>query len=102
MTATALARPHRRSLWAFDRLNVFAADVRTGVGPYLAIYLQASRHWDPAQIGLAMSAMGLASIAAQTPVGGLAMPETQADKTMVRKTVPEAGAGQNVAEYDTP
>jgi MFS family permease len=69
---TSEARPHRRSLWALDWLNVFAADVRTGVGPYLAIYLQASRHWDPAQIGLAMSAMGIASIAAQTPVGGLA------------------------------
>lgn len=63
---TAEAKSHRRSLWALDWLNVFAADVRTGVGPYLAIYLQASRHWAPAHIGLVLSAMGLASVAALT------------------------------------
>jgi MFS family permease len=43
----------------------------TGVGPYLAIYLMATRHWDPAHIGLAMSAMGIASVVAQTPAGAL-------------------------------
>src|SRR5215467_8941554 len=63
--------PHYRSLWALDWMNVFVADVKTGVGPYLAIYLQASRHWHPAHIGLAMSAMGIASVAAQTPAGAL-------------------------------
>jgi MFS family permease len=68
---TSEARPHRRSLWALDWLNVFVADGKTGVGPYLAIYLQASRHWNPAHIGLAMAAMGLASVAAQTPAGAL-------------------------------
>jgi MFS family permease len=68
---TLEARPHRRSLWALDWLNVLVADVRTGVGPYLAIYLQASGHWNPAHIGLAMSAMGIASVAAQTPAGAL-------------------------------
>ena len=41
------------------------------MGPYLAIYLRASRHWDPEQIGLAMSAMDLASVLGQTPAGGL-------------------------------
>ena len=68
---TSDARPHSRSLWALDWLNIFGADVRTGVSPYLAIYLQASRHWSPAYIGLAMSAMGLASVVAQTPAGAL-------------------------------
>jgi sugar phosphate permease len=58
-------------LWALDRLNVFVADVKTGVGPFLAIYLQASHHWNPAHIGLAVSAMGIASVAAQTPAGAL-------------------------------
>src|SRR5919198_1981351 len=67
-TMTSETRPHRRSLWALDWLNVFVADVKTGVGPYLAIYLQASHHWNPAHIGLAMAAMGIASVAAQTPV----------------------------------
>jgi MFS family permease len=65
------AKSHRRSLRALDWLNVFMSDVQTGIGPYLAIYLMATRHWDPAHIGLAMSAMGLASVVAQTPAGAL-------------------------------
>ncbi len=61
----------KKSLHALDFLNVFLADVRDGVGPYLAIYLQASRGWSPANIGLAMSAMGIATVVAQTPVGAI-------------------------------
>jgi len=64
-------RGSARSLRALEWLNAIVADVRAGVGPYLAIYLRASRHWDPEQIGLAMSAMDLASVLGQTPAGGL-------------------------------
>ncbi len=60
--------PSSTSLWALDAVNVFLADVRDGLGPYLAIYLT-MRHWDPGRIGIAMSAMGIASVAAQTPAG---------------------------------
>lgn len=63
--------PSARSLRALDWLNVFLADVRDGVGPYLAIYLLATHHWDPASIGIAMSAMGIATVIAQTPAGWL-------------------------------
>ncbi len=56
------------SLRALDALNVFLADVRDGLGPYLAIYLT-MRHWDRGHIGIAMSAMGFASVLAQTPAG---------------------------------
>ena len=47
---TQEATPHHRSLWALAWLNVLVADVKTGVGPYLAVYLQASRHWEPVAI----------------------------------------------------
>lgn len=60
-----------RSLRALEWLNAIVADVRAGVGPYLAIYLRANRHWDPAHIGLAMSAMDLASVLGNTPAGAL-------------------------------
>jgi MFS family permease len=60
-----------RSLRTLDSLNFFLADVRDGVGPYLAIYLLTTRQWDPASIGMAMSAMGMASVLAQTPCGAL-------------------------------
>jgi MFS family permease len=57
-----------RSLRALDALNVTLADVRDGLGPYLAIYL-ATRGWDAGRVGIAMAAMGVASVAAQTPAG---------------------------------
>ena len=45
------------------------ADVLTGLGPFLAVYLTASRHWNPAQVGIVLSAQGLATVAAQVPAG---------------------------------
>ena len=63
-------RPSRQSLRALDALNIVLADVRDGLGPYLAIYM-ATKHWDPSKIGMAMSAMGIASVVAQTPAGAL-------------------------------
>ncbi len=63
--------PSARRVRALDYLNIFLADVRDGVGPYLAIYLLATQHWDPASIGIAMSAMGIATVVAQTPCGAL-------------------------------
>ena len=45
------------------------ADVHTGVGPFLAIYLAASQHWNPSAIGVMLSAGGIAGLIAQTPVG---------------------------------
>ena len=63
--------PSTRTLRALDFLNLFLADVRDGVGPYLAIYLLATHHWDPASIGVAMSAMGFATVVAQIPCGAL-------------------------------
>jgi MFS family permease len=64
-------RPSARSLRALDLLNFFQADVQTGVGPYLAIYLLASLHWTLGRIGIAMGAQGIATVVAQTPVGAL-------------------------------
>ncbi|MDZ8096927.1 MAG: MFS transporter [Nostoc sp. DedQUE05] len=64
-------RPSKKSLRSLDYLNVFLADVRDGVGPYLSIYLKASANWNPAQIGMAMSASAIATVIAQTPAGAL-------------------------------
>ena len=64
-------RPSKKSLRSLDYLNLFLADVRDGVGPYLSVYLKASQHWMPAQIGVAMSASAIATVIAQTPAGAL-------------------------------
>lgn len=56
---------------ALDALNFFLADVRDGLGPYLAIYLLTERRWDEASIGSVMSVAAIAGIVAQTPAGAL-------------------------------
>jgi MFS family permease len=53
-----------------DWLN-FLADVKDGLGPFLAIYLLSSRHWDPGEIGVVMTIAGVATVAARTPFGAL-------------------------------
>jgi hypothetical protein len=59
-----------RTLRAHDWLNFFLADVQTGVGPFLAIYL-AGRQWDEERVGLALTVGGIAGVVAQTPAGAL-------------------------------
>ncbi len=54
-----------------DALNFFLADVRDGLGPYLAIYLLTEQKWNEASIGIVMSVAALAGIVAQTPAGAL-------------------------------
>src|SRR6476646_8417532 len=56
---------------ALDAANFFLADVRDGLGPYLAVYLLTEQHWDEARIGLVMSISTIAGIVAQTPAGAL-------------------------------
>ncbi len=57
--------PADRSL---DLLNFFIADVQTGFGPFIAVYLT-TRTWSPQQIGVALSAGSLMAILAQVPSG---------------------------------
>jgi predicted MFS family arabinose efflux permease len=69
--ASADKRPSsRRTLLGLDWLNFFLADVQTGVGPFLAIYL-AGYKWNEERVGLALTIGGIAGIIAQTPAGGL-------------------------------
>lgn len=47
------------------------ADLETGVGPFLAIYLTSVRHWDPATVGLVVATQSIVSVLAQAPCGAL-------------------------------
>ncbi|CAH9018716.1 MFS transporter [Candidatus Nitrosacidococcus sp. I8] len=55
---------------ALDWLNFFIADVKDGLGPFLAIYL-ASQHWSTSNIGIVMAILGVATVLARIPMGGL-------------------------------
>ncbi|MBP0495360.1 MFS transporter [Pararoseomonas indoligenes] len=67
--------PSRRVARGLDALNFFLADVRDGLGPYLAIYLLAVRGpeqgWNEATIGLVITISAIAGLVAQTPAGAL-------------------------------
>src|SRR5262249_3835543 len=75
-------RAHR----ALDAANFFLADVRDGLGPYLAIYLLTEQKWDEASIGIVMSIATIAGILAQTPAGALV------DATRAKRAVMAAAA----------
>jgi len=60
----------RRTLLGLDWLNFLLADVQTGVGPFLAIYLVGYK-WDEERVGLALTVGGIAGILMQTPAGAL-------------------------------
>jgi MFS family permease len=59
---------HEHSL---DALNFFLADVRQGLGPYLAVYLLTERHWAEDEIGLVMSIAAISGLMVQAPAGAL-------------------------------
>ncbi len=71
-TASPHHAPPRRTL---DALNFFLADVRDGLGPYLAIYLLVvrgpSHGWNEATVGMVLTIAGIVGLLSQTPAGGL-------------------------------
>ncbi|GJE19057.1 MFS transporter [Methylobacterium marchantiae] len=82
--------PSQRTLRGLDALNFFLADVRDGLGPYLAIYLIAVRGpdqgWNEATTGMIMTIAGIAGLIAQTPAGALI------DRTDHKRAIVIAGA----------
>src|ERR1700757_717739 len=60
-----------RSRRGLDWMNFFIADVQTGFGSFVAVYL-AQLNWSPAQIGVALSVGGIAGMLSQIPGGALA------------------------------
>jgi MFS family permease len=61
--------PSQRSLRGLDGLNFLLADVRDGLGPFLAVFLKAEQHWPPGAIGIAMAASSIAAAFWQIPAG---------------------------------
>lgn len=61
----------RRNRLALDGVNFFLADVRDGLGPYLAIWLLVTQEWDAGSIGAVMAVAGIATLVFQAPAGAL-------------------------------
>src|SRR5436189_3680529 len=65
--ADAMVRSSHRSL---DWFSFFLADIQTGFGPFVAIYLTAHA-WTQLDIGLVLTTGGLVALACQVPGGAL-------------------------------
>ena len=62
--------PSPRSLRGLDWFIFFVADVQTGFGPFVSVYLTTQK-WTQTDIGLVLSAAGFISLIAQMPGGAL-------------------------------
>ncbi len=79
----AAPKPGSRGL---DWLNFFVADVQTGFGPFVSVYL-AEQKWTQLQIGVALTIGTAVSLIAQVPAGALV------DGVRSKRLVVAAGVG---------
>ena len=66
----AAPHPSVQSQRGLDWLNFFIADVQTGFGPFIAVYL-ATNGWQQGRIGLILTAGAIVGIGSQLPGGAL-------------------------------
>ncbi|WP_300262974.1 MFS transporter [Bradyrhizobium sp.] len=62
--------PSRRSLRGLDWFIFFLADVQTGFGPFIAVYLTTQK-WTQVEIGLVLSIGGIVGLIGQMPGGAI-------------------------------
>src|SRR5258708_7452992 len=62
--------PSRQSLRGLDWFIFFLADVQTGFGPFIAVYLTTQK-WTQVEIGLVLSIGGLVGLIGQMPGGAI-------------------------------
>jgi MFS family permease len=70
--------PSRSSLRGLDWFIFFVADVQTGFGPFIAVYLT-SQKWTQIDIGLLLTVSGLVSLLGQMP-GGAAVDAARSER----------------------
>ena len=61
----------RSSTKALLWTNFFLADIRDGLGPYIAIYLRTEHNWNAAQVGITLTVMSATTLMAQAPMGAM-------------------------------
>lgn len=74
--STPVADSDRDRAWQascapLDWLNFCLADVKDGLGPFLAIFLMTSQHWDAGRIGVVLTIAGVTTVVARGPGGAL-------------------------------
>ncbi len=67
---TNTPHPSRKSLIGLDWFTFFLADVQTGFGPFVAVYLTASQ-WTQEDIGLVLAVSGIIGLLGRVPGGAI-------------------------------
>src|SRR5690242_15445669 len=62
--------PSSRSRRGLDWLVFFVADIQTGFGPFVAVFLT-SQKWTQVDIGLVLTVSGLVGLVGQVPFGAI-------------------------------
>jgi predicted MFS family arabinose efflux permease len=70
VTQQATVAPSRQSSRGLDWFIFFLADVQTGFGPFIAVYLTTQK-WTQVQIGLVLSIGGVVGLIGQMPGGAI-------------------------------
>ncbi|HZE52333.1 MAG TPA: MFS transporter [Bradyrhizobium sp.] len=70
MTVEAVPTPSRQSLRGLDWFIFFLADVQTGFGPFVAVYLTTQK-WTQVEIGFVLSIGGVVGLIGQMPGGAI-------------------------------
>jgi MFS family permease len=78
-------RPSRRSLQRLDWFVFLVADVQTGFGPFVAVYLT-TQHWTQVEIGLVLTVAGIVSLVGQIP-GGAIVDAARSERTVAAVAV---------------
>jgi MFS family permease len=80
----------RNSLRGLDWFTFFVADIQTGFGPFLAVYLTTQK-WNQADIGLVLAAGSIAGLVSQLP-GGWVVDRVAAKRRLAMWAVAGIGA----------
>jgi predicted MFS family arabinose efflux permease len=84
-----LSGPSRQSLRGLDWFIFFLADVQTGFGPFVAVYLTTQK-WTQVEIGLVLSIGGIVGLIGQMP-GGAIVDAARSEKLVAGAAVATIG-----------
>src|ERR1700731_1532367 len=84
------APPSRQSLRGLDWFIFFLADVQTGFGPFIAVYLTTEK-WTQVEIGLVLSIGGVVGLLGQIP-GGAIVDAARSERLVAGLAVATIGA----------
>ena len=84
------APPSRQSLRGLDWFIFFLADVQTGFGPFIAVYLTTQK-WTQVEIGLVLSIGGVVGLIGQMP-GGAIVDAARSERLVAGLAVATIGA----------